>query len=155
MYDVFLQITIKSNPEPIFEMILSYNFWHMVLKWIISCPRKSSIAVFRLFLSIKILHFIILNSAKTAAISLSALISARRVPWMYSTHRIASEINPIPTIATVINEISTAYFVIVPRSRPAARHMRLTRKTKCPYFTKLKYKSRPGQTLPVPHFTYL
>ena len=69
----------------------------------------------------------------------SALIRASRVPWMYSTQSIASEIKPIPTIATVIRDISTAYDVIGPLSRPAARHIRLTNKTKCPYFTKLNY----------------
>ena len=87
-----------------------------------------------------------LKSAKTADIAGSALMSARRVPWIYSTQRIASEMNPIPTIATVINEISTAYIVIAPMSLPAARHIRLTRRTKWPYFTKLKYKLFPGST---------
>ena len=71
-----------------------------------------------------------LKSAKTADIAGSALMSARRVPWIYSTQRIASEMNPIPTIATVIKDISTAYLVIVPKSRPAARQIRLTRRTK-------------------------
>ena len=93
------------------------------------------------------LHFMTLKSANNADIAGSALMSASRFPCIYSTHRIASEMNPILTIATDINEISTAYIVFSPRSLPAVRHIRLTRRINWPYFIKLKYKSQLGSII--------
>ena len=87
------------------------------------------------------LRFMMLKSANNPDMAGSALTSASRVPCMYSTHKIASEMNPILTIATDISDISTAYIVFSPRSLPAVRHIRLTSRINWPYFIKLKYLS--------------